>query len=203
MLQSPLRRFYTTNSGRFSFTTTATSPLRYASSYLSVIPSTTERLCSYMIWSCISNPSLPLGYSLHPDRSIGLIYTQQCRYNSNTDSFIVNSIQARGIRWQKHDSCSHILFTFKQWVDLFKTRNPIQQPPCLSSPPCLIASSTVQAQWPIAFLYWKFDINNPVEHSTREATSNSAGQQTRRPLCNRKVHYRIRLLALPEADDCC
>jgi len=116
--------------GRFSFTTTATSPLRYASSYLSVIPSTTERLCSYMIWSCISNPSLPLEYSLHPDHSSGLIYTQQCRYYSNTDSFIVNNIQARGIRWQKHDSCSHILFIFKQWVDLLKTRNPIQQPPC-------------------------------------------------------------------------
>jgi len=67
----------------------------------------------------------------------------------------------------------------------------------------LIDNCRVQAQWPIAFLYWKFDINSPVDHSSREATSNSAGQQTRRPLCNRKVHYRIRLLALPEEDDCC
>ena len=34
-------------------------------------------------------------------------------------------------------------------------------------------------------------LNKPVEHSPREATSNSAGRHTRRPLCNRKVHYRF------------
>ena len=137
-------------------------PVALCSSYLSVIPSATERLCtcikrSYMIWSCISNPSLPLEYSLHPDHSIGLIYTQPCRYYSNTDSFTVNSIQARGIRWQKHDSCSHILFYFQteSWFIKNTTSNTIAT---LSSPSCLIAYSTLQAVCPTAFLYWKFDI---------------------------------------------
>lgn len=93
-------------------------------------------------------------------------------------------------------------FYFQTVSWFIKNRKP-NTTAILSSPPCLIANSREHAQWPIAFLYWKFDINNPVERSPREATSNSAGQQTRRPLCNGKVHYRIHLLTLPEEDYCC